>query len=80
MSDAPQMRVFAVTQNAITAQTPTNLAHASLLGLGRIIAAEQPDLWGGMIDTDDHAIPLQAMKYVFDADVIKIEVTVSKVC
>ena len=80
MSDAPQMRIFAVTQNAITAQTPTNLAHAPLLGLGRIIAAEQPDLWGGMIDTDDHAIPLQAMKYVFNADVIKIEDTVSKVC
>ena len=80
MSNAPQMRIFAVTQNAIAARTPTSLAHAPLLGLGRIIAAEQPDLWGGMIDTDDDAIPLQAIKYVFNAEVIKIEDTVSKVC
>ena len=79
MSNAPQMRIFAVTQNAIAAQTPTSLAHAPLLGLGRIIAAEQPELWGATIDTDDHAIPLQAIKYVFNADVIKIEDTVSKV-
>ncbi len=80
MSSAPQMRMFAVTQNAITAQTPTSLAHASLLGLGRIIAAEQPDLWGGIIDIDNPEFPLQAIKYVLNADVIKIEDTVSKVC
>ena len=79
MSNAPQMRMFAVTRNAIAAKTPTSLAHAPLLGLGRIIAAEQPDLWGGIIDIDDQAIPLQAIKYVFNADVIKIEDTVSKV-
>ena len=80
MSNAPQMRIFAVTQNAIAAQIPTGLAHAPLLGLGRIIAAEQPDLWGAIIDTDNPTIPLQAIKYVLDADVIKIEDTVSKIC
>ena len=80
MNNAPQMQVFAVTQDAIAAQTPTSLAHAPLLGLGRIIAAEQPDLWGGIIDTDNTAFPLQAIKYVLNADVIKIDDTVSKVC
>ena len=80
MSSAPQTRIFAVTQNAIAAQTPTSLAHSPLLGLGRIIAAEQPDLWGGIIDTENPDFPLQAMKYVLNADVIKIEDTVSKVC
>ena len=58
MSNAPQMQIFSVTQDAIAAQTPTSLAHAPLLGLGRIIASEQPDLWGGIIDTDDTAFPL----------------------
>ena len=80
ISNAPRIRIFAVTQNAIAAQTPTSLAHAPLLGLGRIIAAEQPDLWGGVIDTDGSDFPLQAIRYIPNADVIKIEDTVSKVC
>ena len=80
LSSAPRFRLFAVTQNAIAAQTLSSLAHAPLLGLGRIIAAEQPDLWGGIIDTDNSDFPLQAIKYVLNADVIKVEDTVSKVC
>ena len=80
MSTTPSVRVFVITQSAIEAQTPTSLAYAPLLGLGRIIAAEQPDIWGAVIDIDCPNFPLQAIKYVVEADVIKIEDTVSKVC
>ncbi len=31
---------------------PVALAHAPLWGLGRVIALEHPDLWGGLIDVD----------------------------
>ena len=75
-----ELRVFAVTIGALSGSaTPTALAHAPLVGLGRIIAAEQPALWGALIDADSSAFPLQAVKYVSGADVIKVEDTVAKV-
>jgi 6-methylsalicylic acid synthase len=74
------VRVFAVTVGALTGSvTPTALAHAPLVGLGRIIAAEQPALWGSLIDVDSSAFPIQAVKYISGADVIKVEDTVAKV-
>lgn len=74
------LRVFAVTVGALTGSaTPTALAHAPLVGLGRIIAAEQPALWGALIDVDSSAFPIQAVKYISGADVIKVEDTVAKV-
>ncbi len=73
-------RVFAVTVGALTGSAePTALAHAPLVGLGRIIAAEQPALWGAVVDVDSSAFPLQAVKYISGADVIKVEDTVAKV-
>ena len=74
------LRVFAVTAGALTgSSTPTALAHAPLVGLGRIIAAEQPALWGALIDVDSSVFPVQAVKYISGADVIKVEDTVAKV-
>ncbi|ERF77015.1 6-methylsalicylic acid synthase [Endocarpon pusillum Z07020] len=74
------LRVFAVTLGALTGSaTPTALAHSPLVGLGRIIAAEQPALWGALIDVDSTAFPVQAVKYISGADVIKMEDTIAKV-
>lgn len=74
------VRIFAVTDGALSGSaTATSLAHAPLVGLGRIIAAEQPALWGGLVDVDSPAFPLQAVKYVSGADVIKVEDTVARV-
>ncbi|KAI9841066.1 MAG: Type I Iterative PKS [Sclerophora amabilis] len=58
--------------------SPTALAHAPLLGLGRIIASEQPDLWGAVIDVESTSFPLQAIKYVQGVDVIKIDDTIAR--
>jgi 6-methylsalicylic acid synthase len=74
------LRVFAVTNGALTGSiSSTALAHAPLVGLARIIAAEQPALWGALIDVDSSTFPTQAVKYVSGADVIKVEDTVAKV-
>ena len=67
------IKVFALTQGVHKAETPTALAQAPLHGLARIIASEQADLWGALIDTEDSTFPLQAIKYVEGADVIRID-------
>ncbi|MGB3485732.1 MAG: beta-ketoacyl synthase N-terminal-like domain-containing protein [Mycobacterium sp.] len=38
-----------------------NVGHAALWGLARVAAAEQPRLWGGVLDLDDSRIPLGAL-------------------
>lgn len=55
------------------------LSQAALVGLSRIIAAERPDIWGALIDCDSPAVPYQVVKYVRNADVVKIEDSVPKV-
>lgn len=59
-------RLWLVTQNAVAIE-PSDLAvaQAPLWGLGRVIALEHPELWGGMVDlasdaTQDDALPLMA--------------------
>jgi acyl transferase domain-containing protein/acyl carrier protein len=47
--------LWIVTQNAQPIKSFTNslaLAQTPLLGLGRVIAVEHPELWGGLIDLD----------------------------
>lgn len=73
------VRVFTVTDGALTGATTSALAHAPLVGLSRIIASEQPDSWGALIDVDSMEFPFQAIKYVSGADVIKVEDTIAKV-
>ncbi|SPB48697.1 unnamed protein product [Aspergillus niger] len=60
-------RVFVLTAG-------TELGHSALLGLSRIIQAEHPDIWGSLIEVEDtFSLPLMAMRYVRDADVIRIK-------
>ena len=67
-----QAKVFVVTDRVSTGETPTALAQGPLHGLSRIIASEQPEVFGALIDTEDELVPLTAMKYIHEADVIRI--------
>ncbi|KAL8898910.1 MAG: hypothetical protein Q9207_006462 [Kuettlingeria erythrocarpa] len=78
-TNLPGIRVFAITDGALTGATVASLAQAPLVGLSRIIASEQPDSWGALIDVDSTEFPFQAVKYVAGADVIKVEDTIAKV-
>ncbi|KAL9047331.1 MAG: hypothetical protein Q9214_000058 [Letrouitia sp. 1 TL-2023] len=68
------IKVFAITENVSKGQSPTALAQAPLHGLARIIASEQPDIWGALIDNEDEdwVFPTQAIKYARGADVVRI--------
>lgn len=65
-------RVFALTIKTAEGETASALAHASLVGLSRILASEHPDHFGGMIDHEEPMVPLTTMRYVQGADVIRI--------
>ena len=68
------VKLFAITVNVMKGSTPTALAQAPLHGLGRIIASEQADIWGAVIDTEDTewTFPLQAIRYAKGGDVVRI--------
>ena len=66
------IKVFAITERVSKGELPTALAQAPLHGLGRIIASEQPDVWGALIDAEDSTFLLQAIEYIQGADVIRI--------
>ncbi len=64
---------FVITNRVHIGDSVTGLAHGALYGLGRIIAQEHPDIWGGLIDTENPAVfPQLAVKYVSDYDIIRI--------
>ena len=48
-------RLFILTRNAqpVTEGDRANPTHAVLWGLGRTLALEHPEIWGGIIDVDD---------------------------
>ncbi|KAG4433787.1 hypothetical protein IFR05_010726 [Cadophora sp. M221] len=73
------VRIFAITEGAFQGKKTSALAHSPLVGLSRIIASEQPDNWGALIDSDSSSFPFQAVRYIAGADVIKIEDSVAKV-
>ena len=52
-------RLFMLTRNAISDIDWANPAHAVLWGLGRALALEHPDIWGGIVDLDD-SVPAEA--------------------
>ncbi|KAG0152687.1 hypothetical protein PDIDSM_2492 [Penicillium digitatum] len=67
LSNRTPVRLFALTCEA-------NIGHSALTGLGRILHTEHPEIWGSLIDLDDPLVfPLMAMRYVRNADVIKIQ-------
>ncbi|KAH6695965.1 polyketide syntase 2 [Leptodontidium sp. MPI-SDFR-AT-0119] len=74
-----QIKIFAITEGAFQGETISALAQSPLVGLGRIIASEQPDNWGALIDVESSSFPFQAVRYISGADIIKIEDSVAKV-
>ena len=52
-------RLFMLTRNAPSESDQANPAHAVLWGLGRALALEHPDIWGGIVDLDD-SVPAEA--------------------
>ncbi|KAH8585959.1 polyketide syntase 2 [Bisporella sp. PMI_857] len=72
-------RIFVVTDEALHGATTTSLAQAPLVGLSRIIAAEQPSLWGALIDVDSETFPFHVVKNMSGADVVKVEDSIARV-
>ena len=64
MTSPPKLHV--VTRNAqpIDEGDRANPAHAVLWGLGRTLALEHPEFWGGIIDVDDSVPPELIAHYV----------------
>ncbi|KAJ3853078.1 6-methylsalicylic acid synthase [Lentinula lateritia] len=70
---ASTCKFFVITNRAYAGETTTGLAHSALYGLCRIIAAEHPDIWGGLIDNESSTVfPLLATKYVQNQDIIRV--------
>lgn len=68
------VKIFVVTANVMKGETATALAQAPLHGLGRIIAGEQSEIWGALIDTEDSdwTFPLQTIRYAQGGDIVRI--------
>ncbi|MBO0865190.1 MAG: SDR family NAD(P)-dependent oxidoreductase, partial [Mycobacterium sp.] len=66
MAVAP--RLFLLTRNAqpVREGDRANPAHAVLWGLGRTLALEHPEIWGGIIDVDESVPARLAARYVVD--------------
>jgi 6-methylsalicylic acid synthase len=66
-------KLYVVTNGVYIGGSTTGLAHGALYGLSRIIAAEHPDIWGSLIDTDTPLVfPTLAAKYVEGHDILRI--------
>ena len=59
-------RLFMLTRNAqpVGEGDRANPAHAVLWGLGRTLALEHPEIWGGIIDVDESVPAGLAARYV----------------
>ncbi|GES63953.1 6-methylsalicylic acid synthase [Aspergillus terreus] len=66
-------KVFVLTDRVCESESATALAQSPIHGVSRIIASEHPDQWGGLIDVETPGqFPLETMKYVQEADNIRI--------
>ena len=79
LSKTGRSKLFCIIQNTLKATGFASLSQAPLLGLARIIQSEEPEVFGGLIDVEDNVFPMQAIKYVQGADVIRIEDSVSRI-
>ncbi|BBY95271.1 phthiocerol/phenolphthiocerol synthesis polyketide synthase type I PpsB [Mycobacterium gallinarum] len=63
--DSPP-RLYFVTRNAqpVADGDRANSTHAVLWGLGRTLALEHPEIWGGMVDVDDAVPAVLTARYV----------------
>ncbi|HWF71593.1 MAG TPA: SDR family NAD(P)-dependent oxidoreductase, partial [Mycobacterium sp.] len=61
-------RLFLLTRNAqpVDEGDRANPAHAVLWGLGRTLALEHPEIWGGVVDVDESVPAGLAARYVVD--------------
>ena len=61
-------KLIVLTRNAqpVTEGERANPAHAVLWGLGRTLALEHPEIWGGLIDLDESMPPELVARYVLD--------------
>ncbi|MBW8711465.1 MAG: SDR family NAD(P)-dependent oxidoreductase, partial [Mycobacterium sp.] len=61
-------RLFLLTRNAqpVGDGDRANPAHAVLWGLGRTLALEHPEIWGGIVDVDESVPPGVVAKYVLE--------------
>ncbi|MGH3968153.1 MAG: beta-ketoacyl reductase, partial [Mycobacterium sp.] len=61
-------RLYLLTRNAapIREGDRANPVHAVLWGLGRTLALEHPEIWGGIIDVDESVPAGLAVRYVLD--------------
>ena len=59
-------RLVIVTRNAqpVREGDRANPAHAVLWGLGRTLALEHPEIWGGIVDLDEAVPPVLAARWV----------------
>lgn len=64
-------KVFVLTTNALKGESLSALANGPLVGLSRVIGSEHPDEFGGLIDSENHSIPLTAMKYIHGVDIVR---------
>ena len=64
--DGTPARLFIVTRNAqpVVDGDRANPVHAVLWGLGRSIALEHPEIWGGLIDLDESVPVVLAARWV----------------
>ena len=62
-------KLFIVTRNAqpVSEGDRANPGHAVLWGLGRSLALEHPEIWGGVIDLDDSMPAELAVRHVLAA-------------
>ncbi|CKO31979.1 phenolpthiocerol synthesis type-I polyketide synthase PPSB [Mycobacterium tuberculosis] len=65
----PPPKLFIMTRNAqpISEGDRANPGHAVLWGLGRSLALEHPEIWGGIIDLDDSMPAELAVRHVLTA-------------
>jgi len=61
-------RLFLLTRNAqpVEEGDRANPAHAVLWGLGRTLALEHPEIWGGIVDVDESVPAGLAARYVIE--------------
>jgi 6-methylsalicylic acid synthase len=72
VSSGLSAKVFVLTDRVSSSESSLALAQSPLHGLTRIIASEHPEIWGALIDLEAAIFPLDTMKYVRDADNIRI--------
>ncbi len=66
-------KIFCITQKVCHASDYHALSQSGLLGLARIIQSEEPEVFGGLIDVEDSVFPMQAIKWVQEVDIMRIQ-------